>query len=415
MKRIILLFSALIVLCLFVACEKKESYALRSARTQAIYDENNKIAAKRLHSVMFNLKDSLNPVERLKIVHISDAHISSYSNSNYFTKPNNLIEAIKFSNQQELGISAIVATGDHINYAQQKDAIKFLNSFYTFLFDNNRIPTFPCHGNHDGNMKEKDKKEALLKTELYTAFNNKNNYKLQREEGENYYYADIRNPMGGKVRIIALDMLDQSDFEYNTVHNAVFSQKQVDWFCNKALKENMTEQHHVIVITHFPFETLSKTAKNYLIDGKFIHSSQMIPEIIEAFRDKKEIKSIYNNQLKEGDIISVNADFTASAGDFICYMAGHAHFTTQSEITNVRNKSESLPLQKILLATNMAPSEAGVIFNRVKREKDTETDNSFCIYAIDTRERNIYITFFGAYLPSDKSKAEYPEVQVISY
>ena len=55
---------------------------------------------------------------------------------------------------------------------------------------------------------------------------------------------------------------------------------------------------------------------------------------------------------------------------------------------------------------HQAPSEVGIIYNRVIREVDSLSSNSFCIYAIDTKEKKIYITFFGAYKPTDK--AEYP-------
>ena len=67
----------------------------------------------------------------------------------------------------------------------------------------------------------------------------------------------------------------------------------------------------------------------------------------------------------------------------------------------------------MLLCTNQAPSEVGIIYNRVIREVDSLSSNSFCIYAIDTKEKKIYITFFGAYKPTDK--AEYPKIQIIPY
>lgn len=369
----------------------------------------------RLYSIMYSQKDESTRTERFKITHISDAHISSNSGSNHTKKPNNLLEAVSFSNQQELAINAIVATGDHINYEKKRYAQESLNSFFQNLFNNNTIPTFPCYGNHDANITDKQTSELINKNELYFAFNNHNNHTLHRESGENYYYADVTNPMGGHIRIIALDMLDHAGLEYNSLHDAFFSQKQIDWLCKKALKEDMTENHNVIIITHFPFEAYSQKNSSFLIDGQFVHSSRMVPEIIEAFRDKRPIKEKFPNHKKSGDSISVSTDFSSYKGDFICYMGGHAHVTTQFEVTNIKNKSVYFPPQKMLLCTNMSPSETGVIFNRVKRKTGTVSDNSFCIYSIDTMERNIYITFFGAYLPSDKTEEEYPETQVIGY
>lgn len=223
--------------------------------------------------------------------------------------------------------------------------------------------------------------------------------------------------MGGMIRIIALDMLDQPAIEYNTLQLAIYSQKQIDWFCNKALKENMTDQHSVIIITHFPFESYSSATKmaSFLIDAKYLYSTHLIPEIVEAFREKKTLNQTYPNLINKKDSIFVNTDFSSYRGDFICYMGGHSHITTQFDVTSIRNRSTALQPQRMLLCTNMSPSEIGKVFNRVNREPNTVTDNSFCIYAIDTIERNIYITFFGAYLPSDKSAEQYPEIQVLSY
>lgn len=144
-------------------------------------------------------------------------------------------------------------------------------------------------------------------------------------------------------------------------------------------------------------------------------SSNLIPEIVEAFRTKTRLAQKYPNQENGKDTIVIDQDFSSYSGEFICYMGGHSHVTTQIDVTRIRNRSTTLLPQRMLLCTNMSPSEAGTVFNRVKRTENTITDNSFCIYAIDTKERNIYITFFGAYLPSDKTTAEYPVIQVIGY
>lgn len=403
--------------CVLFACGEKPDANLRSAAAEMNYNINNKVAATRLYSVSYNKEDSLHPKERFKMVHISDAHLSSYSSSNNYTQPKNLVEAVKFANQQELRINAMIATGDHISYAKKSQARLFLNSFFDHLFINNNIPTFPCYGNHDANTIVGETTEAFSKDELYALFSNYNNYPLARETGENYYYSDIENPMGGFIRIIALDMLDQPQLEYNTISWAVYSQKQIDWFCNKALKENMTDQHSIIVITHFPFESYSQALKKetLLIDAKFVHSTYLIPDIIEAFRGKTVLKKNYANIANKKDSISVHADFSTYPGDFICYMGGHSHITTQFNVTSVSTPTSSLRPQQMLLCTNMSPSEKGSVFNRVKRIENSLSDNSFCLYAIDTKERTIYITFFGAYLPEGKTEAEYPEIQVIRY
>jgi len=82
-------------------------------------------------------------------------------------------------------------------------------------------------------------------------------------------------------------------------------------------------------------------------------------------------------------------------------------------VTGLENESTELVPQKMILCTNQAPSEKGVVYNRVIREEDSLSSNSFCIYAVDTKEKKIYITYFGAYKPSND--CNYPEIHTISY
>ncbi len=396
---------------LFTSCQDDSPYSLRSNDNEFYYTINNKQAAGRLASIMYNRKDTSNPVERFKLVHISDAHLSDWSSDNNYKYPNNLIEAVTFANQGELRINAMAATGDHISFGKKKDALAFMESFFTHLYAENRIPTFPSYGNHDANMNEKTKREYITLSELSGIFNNRGNYTLQRESGKSYYYADVSNPMGGMIRFITLNPLDQPGTTYNTMNDAVFSQEQIDWLGTVALRQGMTENHHVIILTHYPFQP---SYSGYLSSGSFVHSSMMVPEIIEAFRSKQSLRKSYSGLTKPAPI-TVDFDFSAAPGNFICHLGGHAHVTARFTIEELSNRSTALPPQHMLLCTNMSPSDNNIYLNKVKRSSGSLVNNSFCIYAIDTQERKIYITFFGAYLPSNLSQDEYPEVQEISY
>ena len=407
------------IVCLFflLSCIKNDDINDDiSYNMSPYYEENNQTTTERLGEIMYNV----DLVERFKVVHISDIHLSNLSNNNY-KNPRNLKEAIRFSNQSNLKINAIVATGDFINNENKTEAARYMNSFFFNLYNQNSIPTFPCYGNHDSNIAYNQitgkNTEHFNKQELYSFFDNKDNYKLERPLGENYYYTDVANPMGGTIRFIALDMLDQEGAEYNTQNDVIYSDKQIKWFCEIALKEKMTPNHSIIILNHYPFQMRSwgNNKATYLNNGSYVHSWNMIPEIVEAFRDKKQIQKDYPNRYKD-DTIHIDTDFSNTPGEFICYMGGHAHVTTQFEITDISNRSTKLPPQKMLLCTNISPSEAGGIYNTVKRQINNLSDNSFCIYAIDTNEKKVYITFFGAYKPYGIIyREEYPEVQTISY
>lgn len=393
---------------ILIGCSKQEKEdeiikALRSSNN-LLFKQNNKEAMNRLESIMYT--DTTQKQERFKIVHISDSHLSSVSISNNYAYPENLIQSVNFANQPEAKINAIVATGDFISNEKKKMVTKFLQSFANNYLVENYIPALLCTGNHDCNITDKYPNAFLSRKEINKILSLPNT-------NCNYYYSDIKNPQGGYIRFISLDMLDQPAAEYNTMFYAYFSQEQINWLGNVALKQGITEQHSIIILTHYPFQYYSPEAKTYLCDGDFVHNWNMIPEIIEAYRSHSSINKSYTNKISKNKDIYADFDFTSSKGEFICYLGGHSHCTTYFNINGLTNENKALLPQKMLLCTNQAPSEIGKVYNRVKREENSLTSNSFCIYAIDTHKREIHITFFGAYKPTDK--ADYPAIQCISY
>jgi predicted MPP superfamily phosphohydrolase len=389
-----------------VGCNKednKEDDLLRSGDSKFYYAINNSDASKRLLSIMYNLRDTLRPVERFKMVHISDPHLSDWSGDNHYTRPNNLIESVAFANQRELKFNAMVETGDHISRTSAQAARTRLAAFFRFLYHENDVPTFSCYGNHDPNI---DKREDYIPSEeLATAAHARGNHPLKKESSKkSYYYADVPNPQGGTIRFIALDMLDQPGNEYNTLHYTIYSQEQINWLGNVALKEGMSDRHSVVVLAHFPFQSSAwggtkAPVQHYLYNGDFVNGWKLVPEIIEAYRTRSSIDKTYPNKLfPERKGIRAAFDFSDAAGEFVCYLGGHTHCFAFFDVQGTDSK---LPPQKMILCTNQAPSEAGGLYNKVLRKENSIVSNSFNIYAIDTQEKKVYITFFGAYLPSD--------------
>lgn len=369
-----------------------------------LFKQNNKEAMDRLHSIMYT--DITQEQERFKIVHISDPHLSELSISNNYIYPVNLIQSINFANQPDAKINAAVATGDFISNEKKELAIQFLKSFTKYYFTNNYIPSFLCTGNHDSNITDKIPNAFLSRKEI-------NEILSFQKTNCNYYYSDVKNPQGGFIRFISLDMLDQPSAEYNTMYYAHYSQEQINWLGNVALRQGLTDLHSIIILTHYPFQPYSPNAKTYLCDGDFVHNWNMIPEIVEAYRSRSSINKSYTNKISIGKDIQIDFDFTSGKGEFICYLGGHSHCTASFNINGLKNKNSDLLPQKMLLCTNQAPSEIGVVYNRVIREENSLTSNSFCIYAIDTKEKKIYVTFFGAYKP--KNKPDYLGIQAIPY
>lgn len=355
-----------------------------------------------------NLKDE-NRYERFKIVHISDPHISSWTADNFASYPQNLVEAVEFSNNPNVRINALAATGDFVNNIEnttKSEVMQFMESFISFLFTNNTIPSFICTGNHDTNMLTDNVSYYLSKQDLHNILFRKKNYSLQQPTGENYYYSDLENPMGGKIRIIALDNTDQEEFIYSSQQLCCITQKQVDWLINTALKEGITTKHSVIILSHHPFQPFSKNQETYMCSGTHLYDEKMVPDIINAFIKKETLKRSYKTTVRPSQTIDVQADFTNTPGEFICYLGGHAHTIGKFEVPC---NDEQGAKQIMLLANTLSPDMQNNTYSYIERKSNSTNSNSFSIYAIDTQEKQIYITYFGA-----KSSST-PTIESVSY
>ena len=335
--------------------------------------------------------------ELFKIVHFSDAHLSPWSHGNNIKKPNNLKEAVLFANDSATNINAMVATGDHISNQMKttyNEAISYLTIFSYTLFLNNKIPTFTSTGNHDSNMLNTNHPEYTInKSDLYSHLTTHINHPIYSDTKENYYYADLPNPMGGVIRIIALDVTDQENGKYNSQFYAILSQKQIDWFCHTALKKDMTERHSVLILVHHPLPPALNEELGDIVYNEFLHDWNMIPEIVEAFRTKQSINRSYNNKLNASDFITVDVSFADAPGEFICYLGGHLHTYLHYEVKS--SSDEIQPNQLMIIANNMSASEKSET-TKIERNQTGLRNNTFNLYAIDTNRKMIFVTFFGA-------------------
>lgn len=410
MSEIKFVICAILILEVLGGCSEKE---ITIEEVNHYYDINKQNSINMLSSISPKTNGLKSGEEDFfKIVHISDAHVSSWSSNNRIPTPGNLSEAVRFANDPEINIDVIVDTGDHIGNKHEttiEDALNFLDAFANTLYKNNKIPTFTCTGNHDANMMSPDfSNHALSKELIHYHLTSRTNHKIQTAGTENYYYADVSNPQGGFIRIIAMDVIDQEGTKYDAQHFAVISQKQIDWLCETALKENMTDKHSVIVLIHYPMPSYND-GTIIRFENEFLYDWKAIPDIIEAFRCKKSVSSKYYNQKYGGvDYINVNASFENVPGEFICYLGGHAHTYINYEVKGFETLEPLLPKQIMILANNMSPSDKSK-YSPIERHREGLRNNTFNIYAIDTKTKTIHITFFGA------TAFYYPKVITLKY
>jgi predicted MPP superfamily phosphohydrolase len=347
-----------------------------------------------------------------KMVHISDAHVSSWSSSNSDKRPYNLLEAVRFANDPEAGFHVLAETGDHISNSMKttrEEALGYLDVFAGTLYNQyNMIPTLTATGNHDANMLNPDRIDfALSKTDMYNHLTSRTNYPIHTTGRQNYYYADVPNPSGGIIRFISLDVMDQDQIKYDAQHHAIFTKQQVNWFCETALKENMTPGHSVIILIHYPLSSNDAEVKRFTQDD-FLYNWTFIPEIIEAFRGKRDFARKYCNRLDATDTLTVDVSFHDTPGEFVCYLGGHIHTFMYYEVDGFKTLNPALPKQIMIIANNMSPSDKNQK-STIEREVDGLRNNTFNVYAIDTDAKIIYITAFGA------TGFYYPQMIMLKY
>ena len=395
---------------LLVGCSEENQ-----EEVETLFYRNARQTYERLSQLMYSVDKSATDFkydiadERFKIVHISDIHIAGWTDDNRPEKPLNLLEAVRFSNLSKMNIDAMVATGDFVSQTVEMDKsiVKgYLESFASAFYEQNKIPSFFCTGNHDANMFSKDPAFWISKQELHSILSSRLNYPCRQPLGENYYYADLDDHQGGTIRIIALDNVDQDGFEQPFVGSSYITQKQVDWFVKVALQENMTSNHGVIILNHHPLQPFSRNQTTYMCAGTHLFSEKLVPDIVNAFIKKEALDRIYRVERSSKYSIHVDADFSQSPGEFICYMGGHAHTFGHFDV----QCNDSLQAKQIMLLSNtLSPGSQNNKYHYTKREKQSENSNSFAIYAIDRTEKNIYRTFFGAY------PADMPVIEAIPY
>lgn len=396
------------ILCLFycISCN--------SEIPEEYFDQNTQNALSNLNQIMYNTTASTNSLktgtvnERFKIVHISDIHLprTSAQEDNICLK--NLKEAIQFANLNDSKINAIVATGDYVSNNEKTNRqtiINNLNLFKSIIFDSsNTTPGFVCTGNHDANMLTLDSTFYLSKEDIHQCLFSTPNYPYEQTEVENYYYADVKEPNGNIIRFIVLDNTDQEGFLYNTQQVSCITQKQIDWFIQTALQKNMTDKHSVIILTHHPLQEYSKNQETYMCGGTHLYKATLIPSIIDAFQQRSFISKTYKSTISPTKTIHVNGDFTQAKGEFICYLGGHAH-TYGNFNVGIEGKAKQI----MLLANTLSPSLQNDNYGYIDRDIDHNKYNSFSIYCVDTNEKKIYITYFGA----TKNNSE--NIEIISY
>lgn len=316
----------------------------------------------------------------LSFLYFTDPHISTESS---FTD----IDTLNYINRN-LKTEFTACCGDNFDNVASKQhhldtAAKFMNNLNIEKF-------FTVKGNHDDNSIQSEGidniRYTMLPQEQYdimfrrlegiVKFDDLNKYGL-------YYYYDAPK---SKVRAIFLNSIDipymidklaPSAWKYSGQSNYAYSDAQLNWLANTALKLP-SKDWKVILFTHInPF------SEGVIGADKLAHNSSVLLGIIDAFKSGTS----YEASQSAGDFAhQVSIDFSSQGnGKVIAFFYGHTH----SEQVLSR---EGI---KYIGSWNDCPRKAASNPNAPTRITGTISEICLNAVTVDSQQNRIFITKFG--------------------
>jgi len=338
---------------------------------------------------------------RFVIFHITDIHNCSTIES----------DAINLAQGRA---DVVVNSGDDSNfctaeYAEATKEILTLSSQTINTANTNKVPVIQVPGNHDMPGVRKCDYFKRICSGTVQAFNPE--IVWGDEAGQRAYgYCDYSSgpEMDASFRIIMLDPFDYDDgqFEVRKFMTATFSQKQIDWLVS-VLKDAALNGLKVITVMHYSFgdNDLYFNEERAKPDAHFYQDSFMIPDIIDAAQHGNHLHRTYPDELGT-DNINVNADFSNfPALEFVCHLFGHIHSKNDYRC----QKTDGSKIYDILMLGEASLSGVGTALNKVCQPRGTINQPAFSALSIDTIEKCIYRTSYGAYLKYDGSNSRRTE------
>ena len=273
--------------------------------------------------------------------------------------------------------------GDNTEDGVKATVIKSNDSLKHYL---NGTNYYGLNGNHDDNtiydvdyIHSPTSINHLTITERYNRLYRGNDCLRDYENKQMYYYHDDVN---NKIRYIHLNSIDipyileNGLLKYKGQWDYAYSNEQLNWLANKALKLE-GDDWGVVVFTHVPpIRSISYTG------DKVLNNGDVLVEILKAYKNK----SAYTSTPTTGDFgQSVTVDFTSqSSNELICVIYGHVHQDMVNDIDGI--KYISTLNCKCSKDWDVAP----------ERTLDTISEVAFDLFNIDRKERKINAIRFGA-------------------
>lgn len=235
--------------------------------------------------------------------------------------------------------------------------------------------------------------------------------------GASYYYKDWTTY---KIRTIVLYEYDDNDdlepldpLNYRVSKSSrCWSQAQIDWLVdtlnNTPSDYSVMIMMHQVVVDQLTWIDDIFTDINHIApgDSNTVSDPDLIPEIINAWINGTTLISSYpfTGSASYKTDITVNADFTVrGAGDFICYLAGHAHVDAVGTVPGYANQLQ-------LVFTCATSDAARNQYGDLQRQSGQRSEDCFNIVSFDTSNRKIKIVRVGAQITFDMRQRDYIEI-----
>lgn len=288
----------------------------------------------------------------------------------------NIAGAARYAN-----LKAIIAGGDNTNgWWDRNQKIVETRQVTSTLF--NRAPSgtdvFFQLGNHDTGINQNGNNTpdtTLSIDEIKTLYRTDDLLFNEIRDGDSLYgYKDYDD---NKVRLIWLNSFDlpttlnaDGTFKYDLLNQPSYQNKQLNWLVNTALKlKDNTWQ--VIITTHAP---LPKTFGDIPVE----FNSDVLIGILTAF--KKGQSYSFNDSTRDMPV-NISCDFsTQGTGILVALISGHIHEDGQMLYEGI----------------NCIETAASLCYSGdSKRQANTETEDCWDIFSIDTKNRKIHTYRFG--------------------
>lgn len=322
------------------------------------------------------------PADNFNVGFITDNHhqLSSYA-------PNSLAHyAYMAAASRIVSLQAIIAGGDNTNgwYGHDQKIIE-TKQVTSVLFNRTNPDTdvFFEMGNHDSGIGQNGNKTpatTLSETEINDLYQSRSRIYDEVRDGDSLYgYKDYPDK---KVRLIWLNSFDlpytlnaDGTFKYNFLTQSAYRNDQLNWLASSALILPNNDWQ-VMIFTHCPLPgTFDVAAGQSIVQ---INSTSLV-KILNAFQ--AGVPLVVSDDDPDFPVV-VNADYTAQGkGTIIALISGHIHADGQMVYEGI----------------NCIETAASLCyFGDASRVKNTETEDCWDIFSIDTAARKIHAYRFGS-------------------